>query len=59
PVAYSGSAEVDINRGPQRLPYPAEEYTDNLANVQKAVADYLKGPDNWATKLWWACKPGL
>ena len=59
PVAYSGNSDVDINRGPQRLPYPAAEYTDNLANVQKAVADYLKGPDNWSTKLWWACKPGL
>lgn len=59
PVAYSGALEVNINRGPQRLPYPSSEYTDNLANVQQAVADYLKGPDNWATKLWWACKPGL
>lgn len=59
PVAYSGSAEVDINRGPQRMPYPAAEYTDNLANVQVAVSDYLQGPDNLATKLWWACKPGL
>lgn len=59
PVAYSGNPDVDINRGPQRLPYPAAEYTDNLANVQQAVADYLKGPDDWSTKLWWACKPGL
>lgn len=59
PVAYNGSADVDINRGPQRMPYPAAEYTDNLANVQKAVSDYLQGPDNLATKLWWACKPGL
>lgn len=57
PVAFSGAPEVDINRGPQRLPYPTAEYTDNLANVKKAVADYLKGPDNWATPLWWACKP--
>ena len=59
PVAYNGSPDVNINRGPQRLPYPSAEYTDNLVNVQKAVQDYLKGPDNWATKLWWACKPGL
>ncbi len=59
PVAFSGASEVDINRGPQRLPYPSAEYTDNLQNVQQAVSDYLKGPDNWATKLWWACKPGL
>lgn len=59
PVAFSGASEVDINRGPQRLPYPSAEYTDNLANVQYAVANYLNGPDNWATKVWWACKPGL
>ena len=59
PVAYNGSNVVDINRGPQRMPYPAAEYTDNLANVQQAVSDYLGGPDNLATPLWWACKPGL
>lgn len=59
PVAFNGSNVVDINRGPQRMPYPASEYTDNLANVQQAVAEYLNGPDNLATKLWWACKPGL
>ena len=59
PVAYNGSNVVDINRGPQRLPYPAAEYTDNLTNVQSAVSNYLNGPDNLATKVWWACKPGL
>lgn len=59
PVAYNGSNVVDINRGPQRMPYPSAEYTDNLANVQKAVQEYLNGPDNLATKVWWACKPGL
>lgn len=59
PVAYNGSNVVDINRGPRRMPYPSAEYTDNLANVQKAVTDYLKGPDNLATKVWWDCKPGL
>ncbi len=59
PVAYNGSNVVDINRGPRRMPYPSAEYTDNLANVQKAVADYLKGPDNLATRVWWDCKPGL
>lgn len=59
PVAFNGSNVVDINRGPRRQPYPSAEYTDNLANVQKAVADYLKGPDNLATRVWWDCKPGL
>lgn len=60
PVAYNGSGGiVDTNLGPQRLPYPQEEYTNNGANVNAAVSDYLNGPDNMATKLWWACKPGL
>ena len=58
PVAFNGaSGIVDANIGPQRMAYPDEEYTNNLANVQKAVSEYLGGPDNMATKLWWACKP--
>lgn len=59
PVAKNGSSVVNINLGPRRLPYPAAEYTNNLENVQKAVNDYLKGPDNLATPMWWDCKPGL
>ena len=60
PVAYNGApGVVDINVGPQRMPYPSEEYTNNLENVQFAVANYLGGPDNLGTRLWWACKPGL
>lgn len=60
PVAYNGSnGIVDTNKGPQRIPYPQEEYTRNTANIQNAVANYLGGPDNMGTKLWWACKPGL
>lgn len=60
PIAYNGSnGIVDTNKGPQRIPYPQEEYTRNTANIQNAVANYLGGPDNMATKLWWACKPGL
>lgn len=57
PVAYDGSnGVVDTSVGPQRMAYPQEEYSNNTANVQKAVSDYLKGPDNMATRLWWACK---
>ena len=59
-MAYNGSnGIVDTNKGPQRIPYPQEEYTRNTANIQNAVANYLGGPDNMGTKLWWACKPGL
>lgn len=60
PVEFNGApGVVDINAGPQRMPYPSEEYTNNLDNVQYAVANYLGGPDNLGTRLWWACKPGL
>ncbi len=55
PVAYNGSGGiVDSNIGPQRMPYPQEEYTNNAANVASAVSNLLKGPDNQATKVWWA-----
>ncbi|MBD5259502.1 MAG: SusD/RagB family nutrient-binding outer membrane lipoprotein [Bacteroides sp.] len=61
PIAYNGSGGiVDTNKGPQRLPYPQEEYTNNGANIQYAVENLLgNGGDNMGTKLWWACKPGL
>lgn len=55
PVAYNGSGGiVDSNAGPQRMAYPQEEYTNNSINVTAAVNDLLKGPDNMATKVWWA-----
>lgn len=55
PVAYNGSGGiVDSNAGPQRMPYPQEEYTNNSVNVTQAVNTLLKGPDNMATKVWWA-----
>lgn len=47
---------VDSQRGARRMPYPNEEYTSNLENVNYAVANYLKGPDNMSTDVWWACK---
>lgn len=60
PVASNLSGGiVSTEKGPQRLFYPQDEYTNNNANVQQAVASYLHGPDNMATKLWWNAKPGL
>jgi hypothetical protein len=38
---------------PQRLLYPASEYSTNGAEVTKA-ASWLAGPDNLFTKLWFA-----
>ncbi len=55
PVEYNGSGGVvDSNEGPQRMPYPQEEYTNNSYNVTSAVNNLLGGPDNMATKMWWA-----
>jgi len=55
PVAYNGSGGVvDSKTGPQRMPYPQQEYTNNSVNVTKAVNTLLGGPDNMATKVWWA-----
>ena len=45
---------VDSERGARRMPYPSEEYTSNTANIQYAVSNYLGGPDNMATDVWWA-----
>lgn len=48
--------EVDSEKGARRMPYPSEEYTSNTENVQFAVSNYLGGPDNMATDVWWARK---
>ena len=42
--------------GARRVPYPAEEYAENRANVEAAV-QMLGGADNAGTRLWWDCKP--
>lgn len=47
---------VDNTRGARRMPYPSEEYTSNTTHVQQAVMEYLGGPDNMATDVWWARK---
>lgn len=47
---------VDSNRGARRMPYPSEENASNYENVQYARDNYLNGPDNMATDVWWACK---
>ena len=47
---------VSNKRMARRLMYPQIEYTDNNENVEQAVRDYLNGPDNMATDLWWAKK---
>ena len=47
---------VDSNKGARRMPFPIDEFVSNRENVEYAVANYLNGPDNMATRLWWDCK---
>lgn len=54
PVAVNNSGGTVLSaKGARRLAYPAEEISTNGANVQQAISDYLKGPDNMATHVWW------
>ena len=56
PVLTNNSSVVSTARMARRLRYPNSEYTGNLVNVQYAVSNYLGGPDNMATDVWWAKK---
>lgn len=51
----SGGAISSIP-GIRRLPFPADEVSNNAAQVQKAIS-LLGGPDNGNTKLWWDKNP--
>ncbi|MDO5663730.1 MAG: RagB/SusD family nutrient uptake outer membrane protein [Bacteroidia bacterium] len=52
-VVNNSSGEVDTNLGARRLKYPQQEITSNETNVNYAIANYLKGPDNMGTRVWW------
>lgn len=43
--------------GARRLPYPAQEYSENRQHVTDAVQNLLGGPDNAGVRIWWDCKP--
>lgn len=49
----NGSVNTAI--GPRRLPYPADEYSDNPTYIRQAV-QMLGGPDAAGTRLWWDVK---
>lgn len=48
----------NLTLGARRMPYPAEEVTNNPENYAKAV-EMLGGPDNMATRMWWDCNPAV
>lgn len=50
---------VDSKLGARRMPYPQAEYTNNATNIQQAITEYLGGPDNMATRIWWDCNPAI
>lgn len=56
PAVVNNSGGIVDNKGPRRLAYPGEEITTNEENVHYAITNYLKGPDNMATRLWWDAK---
>lgn len=57
PVKENKSAGiVDSKKGARRMPYPIDEFNSNTDNVQFAISNYLNGPDNMATDVWWAIR---
>ena len=54
--AANNSGGIVSNEGPRRIKYPQEEYTSNTANLNAAISQYLNGPDEMSTKLWFDCK---
>ena len=59
-----GPYNIDLNHHARRLPYPVEEYEQNNANVNAAIAmigqeNSLNGSsgDSMASRVWWDVKP--
>ena len=55
PAGNKSGGVVDNELGARRMPFPTDEYVSNKANVEAAVSSYLKGADNYATRVWWDC----
>lgn len=51
--------QVDPVLGARRMPYPLAERSNNGANLDYAINNYLRGKDQYATPLWWDCNPRL
>lgn len=53
-AVYSYGSEItDKQAGARRMRYPESEYQENRQYLMQAVSEYLNGPDNLATRLWW------
>ena len=55
-VDNKSAGTVNSKRMARRLMYPHSEYPENTQNVTEAVSQFLNGPDNMGTDLWWAKK---
>lgn len=53
-AVYSYGSEItDKQAGARRMRYPESEYQENRQYLMQAISEYLNGPDNLATRLWW------
>lgn len=57
-VGNNSQGVRNLTLGARRMPYPADEATNNPENYAKAV-EMLGGPDNMATRMWWDCNPDV
>ena len=48
----------NLELGARRMPYPADEATNNPENYARAV-ELLGGSDNMATRMWGDCNPAI
>ncbi len=55
-IENKSGGSVDSRYGLRRLPYPAEEYTENPVHLQEAIR-MLGGRDTGGTRVWWDVKP--
>lgn len=56
PAVNWAEGVVDTNQGIRRVPYPLVEMSSHEYAYNRGL-DYLGGPDNPATRLWWDKKP--
>lgn len=57
-VGNNNQGITNLQLGARRMPYPADEVTNNPENYAKAV-EMLGGRDNMATRIWWDCNPDV
>ena len=54
---FTDDSAIPVNEIPRRVPYVASEFDTNREAVEEAIANFLGGPDDGTTRLWWDAKP--